>query len=188
MKYLQQAWLVLALALLFGASLAGVYVALADKIQANKLDETLRQIPALVEGASNGQATEVAGRTVYRALDAEGKQVGWVVPASGQGFADTIELLIGLDCQAGNIKGLYVLSQKETPGLGSKVTESRFLQGFAGKSTDSPLSVTKAASPGAGEILAVTGATVSSESVTQIVNKNITQLRSELASAAQLRP
>ena len=48
-NYLVQAWLVLTLALLFGAALAGMEVAVADKIKENQLNETMGQIPKLVE-------------------------------------------------------------------------------------------------------------------------------------------
>ena len=42
------------------------------------------------------EEARIAERVVYRALQGE-KQVGWVIPATGQGFADKVELLIGAD-------------------------------------------------------------------------------------------
>ena len=92
-KFVTDAWLVLLLALCFGAGLTGVQVALSAKIEANKLKETVGQIPALVPGAASGEKIQVGDRMVYRALDEDGDQVGWVVPAAGQGFADVIELI-----------------------------------------------------------------------------------------------
>jgi len=180
-KYLKQAWLVLFLAVCFGAVLAGVQVAVSDKIEANKLAETMGQIPDLVPGSTGGERFEIDGRTVYRAVDGDGKQVGWVVPAAGQGFADVIELLIGLDAKAEVITGLYVLDQKETPGLGNKITDPGFRDRFKGKRTAARLSVTKAADAADSEILAITGATVSSESVTRIVNDTLAKLKAKLA-------
>lgn len=171
--------------LLFGASLAGVQMVLADRIEANRFAETMGQIPLLVEGATSGERVEIEGRALYRALDAEGRAVGWVVPAAGQGFADLIEILIGLDAKAETITGIYVLAQKETPGLGNKIAEPAFQNRFAGKKADAPLSVTKTAPPGDSEILAVTGATVSSQSVTQIVNDALAEMRSKLPAAAE---
>jgi len=183
-NYLVQAWLVLSLALLFGSALAGVQAGLGDKIQANKLAETLQQLPSLVEGATGGQKMLLDGRTVYRAIDADGRQVGWVVPARGQGFADTIELLIGLDARAERITGLYVLAQKETPGLGSKITAAQFSGQFGDKMTDPALTVVKSEPRADNEIAAVTGATISSEGVTKIVNDTVAELGRKLAAAA----
>ena len=183
-NYLVQAWLVLALALLFGASLAGVQAALSDRIESNKLAETLQQIPALVPGAAGGQPLELDGRVVYRATDTDGKQIGWVVPASGQGVADAIEILIGLDSQADTLTGLYVLSQKETPGLGSKITGADWLGQFAGKATNQPLAVVKTDPSAGDQVLSVTGATISSVSVTDICNATVARLGDKLAAAA----
>jgi electron transport complex protein RnfG len=182
-KYLTQAWLVLALAICFGAALAGVQIVLADRIEANKFEETMGQIPGLVPGATGGDQFEIEGRIVYRAVDSEGSQVGWVVPASGQGFADAIELLVGLDAGAETVTGLYVLDQKETPGLGSKIREADFRDRFKGKQTAARLSVTRSEPAAEDEVLAITGATVSSESVTEIVNDTLAELKAKLAQA-----
>ena len=53
--YLRQAWLVLLLALLYGAALAGVQTTLGPKIAENKRDETYGVIPTLVPGAAKEQ-------------------------------------------------------------------------------------------------------------------------------------
>jgi electron transport complex protein RnfG len=189
-KYLTQAWLVIALALCFGAALAGVQLGLADRVERNKLDETMGKIPTLVPGAVRGEETLIGGKKlVYRAMDASGGQVGWVVPTAGQGFADQIELLIGLNNQATTITGLYVLSQKETPGLGEKITKANFCRRFKDKATGVPLEVIKVTNEDAplpgNEIAAITGATVSSVSVTQIVNTTIAELAGQLAAVSQ---
>ncbi len=173
------------MALCFGAALAGVDAALSEKIAANKLDETMRQIPALGPGSTGGEEVEIGGRTVYRATGADGEQLGWVVPAAGPGFADKIEVLIGLDLQCETITGLYVLSQKETPGLGSRIVEAEWLKQFARKATSPPLTVKKNAPLGEHEILAITGATISSQRVSAIVNAAVAEMRPHLAAAVK---
>lgn len=177
--YIRQAWLVLMLALCFGAALAGVQVALGRRIAANKEAEILSQIPVLVPTAATGSAETIAGETVYRALDGDGAHVGWVARAAGYGFADRIELLIGLDRSADRITGLYVLDQKETPALGNKIIEKKWRKQFAGASALQALAVVK----DGGEIVSVTGATISSRSVCDIVNAAMAKLRDSLATA-----
>jgi len=187
--YVSQGWLVLLLALCFGAALAGVQAALSARIEENKRNETYDQIPSLVPGADAALTREVtlAGRTVYKAFagGAEApRHAGWVIKGSGQGFADRIELLIGLDVSAERITGMYVLEQKETPGLGNKIADDEtWRKQFADKSASAPVTVTKA-SPKGNEIGAVTGATVSSESVCRIINTAIAGFRRDLASTS----
>jgi electron transport complex protein RnfG len=176
---LAQAWLVMVLALVFGGALAAMHVTLSDRIAENKLRETLSQIPVLVPGADSGEEARIAERVVYRALQGE-KQVGWVIPATGQGFADKVELLIGADAAVETLTGIYVLDQKETPGLGNKIIEAGWREQFAGKSALEPLLVTKAASATGQEIRAVTGATISSDTVCDTINATLAELRSGL--------
>ncbi|GAB4222727.1 MAG: FMN-binding protein [Acidobacteriota bacterium] len=185
-RYLAQAWLVILLGLCFGAALAGMQMLVADRIAENKLNETLAQIPVLVPGAERGEPATVGERTVYRALQGD-RIVGWVVPAGGLGFGDRIELLVGLDAQAATLTGLYVLEQKETPGLGNKIGDETWRDQFQGKRLGTPLTVVKRdPAPDSAEIRAITGATISSQAVCTIVNQALTdEFRAALAAAAQ---
>ena len=180
--YIGQAWLVLVLATSFGAVLATVHVFWQPKIDANRRNEVYSQIPILVPGADQ-EATkelEIAGQKAYQAFNTAGECVGYVVRAKGQGFADQIELLVGLDADAELITGLYVLDQKETPGLGNKIAPKYpWDDQFSGKNAAQPLVVVKG-KPTGDQIRSVTGATVSSESVCEIVNKALAKVRPEL--------
>ncbi len=187
---LAEAWLVILLALLYGGGLAGVQTALSGRIAANKQNETRYVIPLLVEDADKDQTSEitVTGKdgketTVYKAFESGGRHAGWVLPGGGQGFAGRIELLIGLNTSLTVITGLYVLDQKETPGLGDFITSEEFRLRFSGQSAGKPVRVVKT-HPRAGEneVQALTGATVSSRSVSRIVNETIASLREPLLS------
>ncbi len=186
-NYLQQAWLVLLLGFLYGGALAGVHTSLAPRIAENRLQETLNVIPDLVPGAviQQTELISLAGpggglERIYRTADAAGQHNGWVLVAAGQGFADRIELLIGMDRQFTTITGVYVLDQKETPGLGDYIRDAEFLDRFRGKSADILLSVVKTSPSLPGEIQALTGATVSTWAVCDIVNQAIDQWRDPL--------
>jgi len=197
-----QAWLILVLALIFGAALAAVQVNLSGIIAANKLNETLERVPELVFGAaaaagmtSQNASVDITPGTVTVRKDIktsyynlfrvthEGKLAGWVVKAGGQGYADKIEIIIGLDPGADTITGLFVLQQKETPGLGNKITFPRWRNQFIRKKTSPPLVVTKGKSQASNAIDAVTGATISSRSVTGIVNRAIGDVKGRLTPA-----
>ena len=81
--------------------------------------------------------------------------------------------------------GIFVLSQKETPNLGDSITSGpKFTDQFRGKPTAPPLTVVKSAPSEDHDIHAITGATISSESVAAIVNQAISRLASQLRDGA----
>ncbi len=189
-----QAWLVLTLAIIFGTCLAAVHVNLSERIAQNKLNETLEQIPGLIwnEG-ENGTSVEIhSGRIivkkknrtlyypVFQVMD-EGKPAGWVIKAAGQGYAGSIELLLGLNPAGDTISGLFILEQVETPGLGNKIAFPAWLNQFAGQRTAEPLAVVKGGKTVPGTIDAITGATISSKGVVGIVNRTVSETRGLLA-------
>ncbi len=195
-----QAWLVLMLAICFGASLAGVQLFLGPAIEQNKLNEALEKVPELVLGAElakkmieqNQDLTitprsirvEKGGRpTTYPVYETryQGELRGWVIKAKGQGYADKVELLLGLDPGFETITGLFVLEQKETPGLGNKIIEDDWRGQFIGKGTKPALTVVKTGADKGHEVDAITGATISSRTVTNIVNGVVDALRGPLA-------
>jgi electron transport complex protein RnfG len=203
-NYLVQAWLVLILALWFGASLAGVQLTLGPTIEANKMNETLEKVPELVVGRAEAEkmaqknqsliitpqsmSIEKQGKkyhySVYETRFPDGRQAGWVVKTKGQGYADKIELLIGFDSVAETITGLFVLDQKETPGLGNKIIKREWRDQFKNKGTDRDIVAKKKDTEAPNEIDAITGATVSSKSVCTIINKTVSDLRNQLATKA----
>ncbi len=206
-SYLGQAWLVLLLAVAFGATLAGVHTGLNERIEANKRNETLSRIPELVLGSEIDAANppllredridvelesgatlqleiaerEIEGHQVFRVTDfANDAPLGWVVRGAGPGYADQIEILIGLRPDGSELTGLYVLSQKETPALGDGITRQSFRERFVGAPTATPIEVTKSetsAEESPSEILALTAATISSRSVCDIVNRTVADVQ-----------
>ena len=199
---LVQAWLVLLLATGFGVSLAGVQMTLGPKIDQNKINETREKVPALVLGndlaakmAAENQSLEITPRQVavqkrgqtkyYQVLETryQGDLRGWVVKAKGQGYADAIELLLGLSPDLTKITGLFILDQKETPGLGNKIITAEWRNHFIGKPTEPPLRVVKSGAEQINDIDAITGATISSKSVTGMINRAVGELNSQLTPA-----
>lgn len=104
----------------------------------------------------------------------DGEKAGYAFMASGSGYGGNIDILVGLDSGFG-IKGISILSQTETPGLGSMITESLFTDQFKG------LSVSDIAlkSEG-GKIDAITGATISSRAVVNAVKEKMVEILESL--------
>ncbi|MFP4039747.1 MAG: FMN-binding protein [Desulfosudaceae bacterium] len=202
-NFFKQAWLVLVLAMFYGAALAGVHLNFSPIIEENKINETRQQIPELIFGPAGDKQDSASRESLqserlritvggngrqkaYRVFQAtrDNKVLGWVAKATGQGYADEIQLLIGLSPRAGKITGLFVLDQKETPGLGAKIVEPDWRAQFAGQTTDSKLKVVKDGADERHEVDAITGATVSSQVVCNIVNKTVADLKPELTEQA----
>ena len=188
-NYLVQAWLILLMAALYSAVLILVQLSWGPRIEKNRQEATYSQIPYLVPNTDKAKVKEKTlekdGKMVvaYQCFDAQDNHTGWVLPASGQGFADTVDLLIGLDKEKQKLTGLVVLNQKETPGLGNYIQdENKFRKHFIGIAADKEITVVKGVdgSPERNEIRALTGATISSQSVCDIVNSTLKTWREEL--------
>lgn len=192
---LGQAWLVLIMAIVFGALLAVVQITLAPKIAANMQAETFSAVPVLVYGEGNVPAdakveplnvtVKSGGRDVtypVYAVKSQGRLDGFAVKGSIMGYADNIELLIGFNAQVSQITGIFVVYQKETPGLGSKITEPEWNGQFIGKSTAAPLAVNSR--DAAANVDSISGATISSVAVTNIINNVVQDVKAELLKKA----
>ena len=100
----------------------------------------------------------------------DGEKAGYAFMTSGSGYSGNIDIMVGLDSGFG-IKGLSILSQTETPGLGSRITESLFTDQFKGLyATDIALKAD------GGKIDAVTGATISSRAVVNAVKEKMVEI------------
>ncbi len=81
-----------------------------------------------------------------------------VIGSTDKGFSGLVKLMVGFKPN-GDIENVVVLEQKETPGLGTKMTDNKFLQQFKGINiSDFKLKVKK----DGGDVDALTGATISS--------------------------
>lgn len=98
-----------------------------------------------------------------------GSLIGIAYEGIGSGHGGDVEVLVGIDLD-GKILGVKVVKHGETPGIGTKATDSKeFLDQFKGKGVGSKLTLTAAG----GEIEAVSGATETSTAITEAVRKAI---------------
>lgn len=197
-NFLVQGWLVLLLCLGFGGTLSGVQMKLSPIIEENKKNEIFKIIPGLISADSKTAPdqknpysvapffmnTEKEGGkksyAVFKVNHTEGGVAGWAVRAAGQGYADRIELILGLSPSADTITGLFILEQKETPGLGNKISDPRWRNQFIGKKTEDAIVAIKGKAANENEIDAITGATISSGSVCRIVNQIVEDVKTPL--------
>lgn len=104
----------------------------------------------------------------YSAYDASKNLFGFVLKAANKGYSSEIEILTGIN-RSLEITNIKIVSQNETPGLGSRIIEQQFIGQFSGKALES-----------FDQVQAITGATISSGAVIHAVKDKIAELKGEL--------
>ena len=107
--------------------------------------------------------------TFYLGFDEKGDKIGTVMKMATKGYSGTIEIMVGV-ANDGTVTGTNIVTQTETPGLGTKIQNKEFLNQFNGKKAEAV--ILKKDSP-QGEIDAITAATISSRAVTNEVKKAV---------------
>jgi electron transport complex protein RnfG len=170
--------------LLSGCFLATVGHFTKERIALNKQREIEEAIIQVVPGTvSSEKLYEERDFSVYSGMNEEGNIIGFAFHASGVGFQDKITLMLGTNTALERTNRLAILDQKETPGLGAKITDrDSFLKYWENRDCSEDLSLHKPAVSSAEELLpseinAITGATVSTEAVLSIVNSSLDRAR-----------
>ena len=191
--FIEQSWLLIASSFFFGLLIAVTSAALSPRIEQNKINKRNRLVGALLPEAKDFVPVEegieiesIQGKKetveVFRAMSKAGERVGWSFNAIGPGFADKIELVVAVDKDFEKFAGFDVLASNETPGFGNQIKFDYFRDQFKG----APAEGLKLATSGDNtktddtEIIAISGATISSEAVVDIINNAITQIKKQI--------
>ncbi len=113
----------------------------------------------------------------FVAKDDTGKTVGYVITVSKYGYSSDVKTVVGLkqDLSINNIK---VIEQAETPGLGAKASLPEFADKFTGKKLPKLL-----VDKDGGEVVSITGATITTRTVTNSINEGIVKLQAKISNA-----
>ena len=95
-----------------------------------------------------------------------GEYAGMVVVLDTKGYGGAIRLTVGVDAE-NQVSGVNIGSHGETPGLGAKAANASFTDQYQGSDAGTPIQLGAA---GNNSIEAISGATVTSRSVTDGVN------------------
>lgn len=125
--------------------------------------------PASVAAIYQESVVEDSG--VYHAETPDGN-MRHVIEVTGPGLWGPITIMIGFEDNLKTLSGVSVVSQNETPGLGARIEEPWFTAQFVGK--QGPFrTVEEGTADAADEIDAITGATITSTSFRNIVNRAV---------------
>jgi len=97
---------------------------------------------------------------------------GYVFSTSSKGYGGTVAVMTGITSE-GEIAGITITSQNETPGLGQKALNTSFTDQYRMAIPDGGILVTKSGNSADNEIDAIAGATITTNAVTNAVNEAI---------------
>jgi len=161
MKDLIKFGLVLSLICFVSAGLlAAVNNATEEVILERRLKEENAALGELFPTAYDFHAVESEDKKAHIALDRSNQPLGYAFKTETKGYSSTIEALVAVDLDS-NIMKVKILSQNETPGVGTKITEPEFLDKFKGTRLNQAIQVDT-----------ITGATISSSSLIDSIEKD----------------
>ena len=184
--FFEQSWLLMVGSIVFGLLLAVTDAAWAPRIKQNASARFGVLAGGLLgKGVEFTSATdspltlEINGKTAL--LDVQkgvksGQVVGWAFVCEGSGFADKIRLVVAVDAAFEKMAGFGVLFSNETPGFGDKINLTPEAGGFYQPqfigAPVGPLTLSKMGDPKIldAEIVAISGATVTSQAVVDTLN------------------
>ena len=138
----------------------------ADAFEDVKIDED-KVAKALDEKGLDATINEA-----MKVLDKSGQQIGYVLTVTDhEGYGGDIQFAMGVQSD-GTLNGISFLSISETAGLGRKAKEDAFRKQFEGKKTDQ-IVYTKNGAKADNEIDALSGATITTNAVTNGVNAGL---------------
>ena len=150
--------------------LAFVYAGTVEKIAENQqrdLDNALRELfPEAdsfnpIEGiSSTNPAVIIEGNSAYEVIQ-NNNVIGLALRTSRSSYSGPIKLLVGVGAD-NTIKGIKVLENTDTPGLGANAGKPQFYSQFAGKPVNDPFVPRQ-------DIDAITAATITTTAVSDSV-------------------
>ena len=180
----------LASTLVIVGAVAGAYLATEARIQANAslflkravLRAAGLSIPADLKAVEALYAARIRPEgeppVSYVALDAAGTApAGRVLMESGAGLWGPIRAVVGFDGSNGCVTGIEFIEQNETPGLGARIEEDWFKAQLKGKKGPFRRVPEGTHSRQANEFDAITGATITSKAVEDLLNRSTAKLK-----------
>lgn len=167
-----------------GLCLGGVYKITKEPIRQQTIKKNNEAMQAVLPTAEAFAVKEVdiEGGSLVTEVN-EGKKgddlQGYAIKVTNDGYGGKIKLMVGIS-KDGVLQGMTILEHTETPGLGANATKPEFKDQFKEKASETTLEVVKTEPSADNQIEALTGATITSNYVTEAVNSAIELYNTEL--------
>lgn len=196
-KIIKNALILMAITLVAGILLGAVYEITKDPIAVQEEEAKMEAYKKVFEGADSFAAVEgesvsaenvrkvldegglpaCSVSEVLKALDKDGKILGLVMNVTdSEGYGGDINFAMGIQ-KDGTVNGIYILNISETAGLGMKADTDEFKSQFKEKKVDK-FQYTKTGAQADNEIDAISGATITTNAVTNGANAGICLFKS----------
>ncbi len=174
------------ISMVMSAALTFVYLQTKGPIEQAAIQKEVNAIRLVSPEFDNDPLTDAKtldGVTLYT-VKKQGVPAGFAVKTySDKGFSGHIEIMAGFR-EDGTIHNITILEHKETPGLGTKMAEPRFLSQFLGKDPgDFKMRVRK----DGGEVDAITAATITSRAFCDAMQR-ASDARNKVVDSLQIQP
>lgn len=187
-QMIRDSLILFAITLIAGLLLGGVYAITKNpiaKTQEDKKNEAYQAVftdaaefTEVTDAADAQQILADAGYTkdrideVKAAMDADGNILGYVMTiTSSEAYGGELQLAMGIRMD-GTVNGISFLSLSETIGLGMEAKKPEFQEQFAGKQVEQFV-YSKTGAAADNEIDALSGATITTNAVTNAVNAGV---------------
>ncbi|MFH1339499.1 MAG: RnfABCDGE type electron transport complex subunit G [Candidatus Omnitrophota bacterium] len=174
--------------LLSGGFLTVVYKKTLPEIEKRRLEALQEAIFVVLPQAVDYKETEIEGENFYQGIDKNGQDAGIAFLVKGPGFQGEIKMMVGITQDLSKLQNIYILESIETPGLGGKITGDDFQRQFKGLSIKDRIELIKRgrgrrfeAAAQEATVEAITGATISSRAVVDMINRKIARVKEVLA-------
>lgn len=175
--------------LFVGITLGGIYSLTQPQIVRVQKEQSEKTRKELLPDAVRFEEREIKGTNaegkethfrISEGLNGEGKIIGYIIDTESPGYSSMIRIMYGVDDKF-EVTRVKILSQGETPGLGTLITKEKFLDQFQAKDANR-LDVFKGEDPystKADHVSGLTGATISSRAVADGIKNGLIALMRE---------
>ncbi|MBR3587974.1 MAG: FMN-binding protein [Clostridia bacterium] len=164
-----------AITLFLIAAICTAILAVTDSVTAPKIAENNAQTEIAArqlvfkDAKAFSDVKTVEEASYVEALDETGTVIGYVFTTSSKGYGGEIKIMTGIGAD-GKVTGMEILAIEETAGLGMNAKKDDFKNQYVSNTGD--FTVVKS-DAGENEIQALTGATITSQAVTDAVNNAV---------------
>lgn len=154
-----------AITLIMGALLGFVNHITAPAIEKLAEETRLQSIMSVVDGEIIGEQSVIEPKGPTSATEIveipTDKGSAYAITVAPKGYGGEIKMMVGVNVK-GEVTGISIMEMSETPGLGAKANDKKFLSQFLGENPT---------------VKAITGATITSNAVKKGVADATTQVK-----------
>jgi len=196
--FFEQSWLLITASFCFGLLIAIANAAWSPRIEANRIRKLKNAMQSLLPQAAAFEQQDTLNikttkgdtfeSSLFKGLSDANDCIGWAFQCQGPGFQDKIELVVAVDENFEAFRGFSVLFSNETPEFGDKIKLPEWRSQFSGAPAEE-LQLVKTGPMDSidSEIVAISGATVSSAAVVKLLNNCVQQVKNEMIHKGLIR-